>query len=54
MTSALCAAGLLGLMFESTRWIGIACVTVLMLLYPLSFLLLLLVGGGVAIFLNYY
>lgn len=53
IASALLAASLVGLLFESTRWIGIACMAALLLLYPLAFLVFVLVGGGALYFIYF-
>lgn len=53
LTCALVAATLGGLLFASTRRIGIVCLAALVLLHPLA-LLVFLVVGGVAIYLIHF
>lgn len=46
----LCIIGLLLLAFRSTRLAGVAGLTLLSLVYPLLFLALLLILGGIVVF----
>ena len=52
LTCALLAATLGGLLFSSTRRIGIVSLAVLVLLHPLLLLLFVVVVGGVIYFIH--
>lgn len=45
LTLAVSVATALGLLFDSTRWLGVAGAALLCLLHPAGFFLLLLVAG---------
>jgi hypothetical protein len=44
MTCALITAAVLSLLFRSTQGIGIICVTVLTFLYPITVMILVVIG----------
>jgi len=46
LTCALCTAAILSMLFTATRSIGILCVTLLCILYPLPVTILVLIGIG--------
>ena len=52
MTFALCIAAVLGLAFESTRWLGVLCSYLLALRYPFPFLVLLLISAGAYLYVH--
>lgn len=53
ITLALVAACVAGFAFKTTRGIGIAAMSALALINPLAFLALVLVGGGVCLYLYF-
>lgn len=53
IASALAAAAVLGLVFESTRWIGIVCAGLLIYVFPISTLTILAIAGAVYFFLHH-
>jgi hypothetical protein len=53
ITLALIAACVAGFAFKTTRGIGIASMCVLILINPLAFVALAVVGGGVCIYLYF-
>jgi hypothetical protein len=54
IASALVAAGVMGVLFESTRWLGILCIAVLTFLFPVPLMTILLVAGVVFIFIHFF
>ena len=54
IVSTLIAVSLLGLMFTSTRWMGIAAVALLTFRYPIPSLATLAIGLAVFIFIKYF
>ena len=54
IVSTLIAVSLLGLMFASTRWMGIAAVALLTFRYPVSALAVVLIGLAVFIFIKFF
>ena len=53
LTCALLAATLGGMLFASTRRIGIVCLAVLVLLHPIALLVFLVVGLAVIHFIHF-
>lgn len=51
---ALSAAALMGSLFESTRWIGIACLAALAFLHPVVVLIALLIGAVAFVFVRFF
>ena len=54
IVSTLIAVSLLGLMFTSTRWMGIAAVALLTFRYPVPSLAALAMGLAVFIFIKFF
>jgi hypothetical protein len=52
IVSTLIAVSLLGLMFNSTRWMGIAAVALLTFRYPFPSLVALAIGVAVFVFIK--
>lgn len=52
LTFALAVACALGLAFESTRWLGVACAALLGWRFPVPTVVLLLLAAGLAVLFN--
>lgn len=53
LAASLAAVASVGLMFSSTRQLGLLCLALLCVLYPWPVSALLLIGGGAFVFLSY-
>ena len=51
---ALATAGVMGIFFQSTRWIGILCIAALTFLFPAPLLIALSLGVIVFIFIHFF
>ena len=51
---ALATAGVMGIFFQSTRWIGILCIAALTFLFPGPVLVTLLIGLALFIFIRFF
>lgn len=54
VVSTLIAVSLLGLMFNSTRWMGIGAVAMLTFRYPVPSLAALFIGLAVLVFIKFF
>lgn len=53
LAASLAVVASVGLMFSSTRQLGLLCLAVLCVLYPWVMVALLLIGGGAFVFWNH-
>ena len=53
LAASLAVVTVVGMMFSSTRQLGLLCLAVLCVLYPWPMAALLLMGGGAFLFLTY-
>lgn len=51
---ALVVVCVVALIVESTRWIGVLCLALLIVLHPILTTALLLIAGGVTLYLNFW